>query len=238
VKIIQCVVLKRFLSSLVGFVGLAAAAQSMAGSLTMTPSNYTDSHFPGSTYTYKVQLCATGEAAQTGSIVLTIAGTDTGSFNTIFAWDANINGNLEGGEVIASGGTLPAPIAADACVQLLVRVTVSAGASIGATTTNTLTATHASLAPTGVAAQITTVAGDAKPPITVTVQPNASTSRVTSFPAGIDCPGTCTHAFDEGVSVYLSAEAAPDRSFTGWTGCTDIANGVCRGYVRRRAART
>jgi hypothetical protein len=44
---------------------------------------------------------------------------------------------------------------------------------------------------------------------------------VTSTPAGIDCPGTCSAEFPDGEKVLLEAVAAPGSSFIGWGGsCT------------------
>jgi hypothetical protein len=44
---------------------------------------------------------------------------------------------------------------------------------------------------------------------------------VTSAPAGIDCGSTCDVSFDEGTAVQLSAAAATDSTFLGWSGdCT------------------
>ena len=49
---------------------------------------------------------------------------------------------------------------------------------------------------------------------------------VTSAPAGISCPGTCSASFAGGTSVTLTASAAAGSTFTGWTGaCT--GSGSC-----------
>src|SRR5690242_6410309 len=45
---------------------------------------------------------------------------------------------------------------------------------------------------------------------TVTIQTNPS-GRVTSQPAGIDCPGTCTATFAQGAT--LTAQPAPGYAF-------------------------
>jgi hypothetical protein len=45
---------------------------------------------------------------------------------------------------------------------------------------------------------------------------------VTSRPPGIRCPGECSHAFDRGKAVRLSAHAAPGWRFVRW-------KGACRG---------
>ena len=48
---------------------------------------------------------------------------------------------------------------------------------------------------------------------------------LTSFPAGISCPGTCSAHFDEGATVYLVAAPAPASAFAGFSGggCSGIA---------------
>ena len=69
---------------------------------------------------------------------------------------------------------------------------------------------------------------------TVTVQKQGSgNGTVTSSPAGIDCGGTCSGQFQEGVTVSLNAAAAPGSAFAGWGGdcsgtgaCTVNGNGI------------
>jgi hypothetical protein len=41
---------------------------------------------------------------------------------------------------------------------------------------------------------------------------------VLSIPAGIDCGASCAHAFNQGTTVTLSAEAATHYAFAGWSG--------------------
>jgi Divergent InlB B-repeat domain len=46
--------------------------------------------------------------------------------------------------------------------------------------------------------------------------------KVTSAPAGISCPDTCSAAFDEGTSVTLTATASSGSTFSKWSGvCVD-----------------
>jgi hypothetical protein len=50
--------------------------------------------------------------------------------------------------------------------------------------------------------------------------------RVASKPAGISCGGRCSHGFDYGTKVTLTATAAKGSLFSGWTGaCT--GTGTC-----------
>jgi len=71
---------------------------------------------------------------------------------------------------------------------------------------------------------------DADHPVTATFEPASpteilsvdrvgdGTGTVTSSPAGIDCGATCTHAFDRGTQVTVTAVPGAGSSFTGWTG--------------------
>ncbi|HEV2399981.1 MAG TPA: alkaline phosphatase family protein [Candidatus Sulfotelmatobacter sp.] len=46
----------------------------------------------------------------------------------------------------------------------------------------------------------------------------AKTGTVTSTPAGINCPTTCSATFQQGTQVTLTASPATDYSFSGWSG--------------------
>ena len=60
-------------------------------------------------------------------------------------------------------------------------------------------------------------------PLTVT-SPASGTGTVTSSPAGINCPGTCTANFNSGTNVTLTATPAANYTFGGWTGaCSGTA---------------
>jgi phospholipase C len=54
----------------------------------------------------------------------------------------------------------------------------------------------------------------------------SSTGTVTSSPAGISCPSTCTASFSSGSSVELTAAPAAGASFAGWSG-TCKGTGSC-----------
>lgn len=53
------------------------------------------------------------------------------------------------------------------------------------------------------------------PPVELTVRV-VGAGRVTSAPAGIDCPGVCKASFGNGMHVTLTATAASGTSFTSW----------------------
>ncbi len=55
--------------------------------------------------------------------------------------------------------------------------------------------------------------------------PSSGSGTITSSPAGISCPGTCTADFATGASVTLTATPATNYSFTGWGGaCSGTSN--------------
>jgi subtilisin-like proprotein convertase family protein len=46
----------------------------------------------------------------------------------------------------------------------------------------------------------------------------SGSGTVSSSPAGIDCGGTCSHAYTHGTSIILTATAQPRSRFSGWSG--------------------
>lgn len=62
--------------------------------------------------------------------------------------------------------------------------------------------------------------------LTVTLV-GAGTGTVTSTPAGISCPQTCTATFAPGTAVSLIAAPGLGASFGGWTGACRLAATVC-----------
>src|SRR5262249_12012438 len=63
-------------------------------------------------------------------------------------------------------------------------------------------------------------------PLTV-VKAGTGSGTVTSSPVGLNCGSTCSAPFDFGTSVTLTANAANDSSFMGWSleGCS--GTGTC-----------
>ncbi len=55
--------------------------------------------------------------------------------------------------------------------------------------------------------------------------------KVTSNPAGIDCGGTCSAAFDHNISVTLTATAVSGWTFAGWNGSGCSGEGTCTVYM-------
>jgi hypothetical protein len=50
---------------------------------------------------------------------------------------------------------------------------------------------------------------------------------VTSAPAGINCPTACSATFVSDSQVTLTAGAAADSLFSGWTGCDSVSGATC-----------
>ena len=62
--------------------------------------------------------------------------------------------------------------------------------------------------------------------LTVSVTGATAGGRITSTPAGIDCPASCSATFDAGTAVSLAQAPAAGHLFGGWTGgCT--GTGAC-----------
>lgn len=66
----------------------------------------------------------------------------------------------------------------------------------------------------------------------------AGSGTVTSSPAGISCGSTCSHAYDAGTQVTLSAAASSGSKFTGWSGGGCTGAGVCKVTLSADAAVT
>jgi hypothetical protein len=60
------------------------------------------------------------------------------------------------------------------------------------------------------------------------------TGAVTSSPVGIDCGSSCSHSYDYGTEVALSASPGPISDFSGWSGCDEAIGDWCK--VRIEAA--
>ena len=87
--------------------------------------------------------------------------------------------------------------------------------------TTTITATDAS----GASASTTlTVVGQAN--LTV-FRTGAGTGTVTSNPAGINCGTDCSQVYTNGTVVTLTATAASNSTFAGWSGCDTVSGATC-----------
>lgn len=62
--------------------------------------------------------------------------------------------------------------------------------------------------------------------LTVTSSGNGA-GTVASVPTGIDCGSTCSAQFEDGTTVTLTATAATDSKFVGWTGSACSGTGPC-----------
>jgi hypothetical protein len=72
--------------------------------------------------------------------------------------------------------------------------------------------------------------------LTVSVE-GAGSGTVTSAPAGVSCPGTCSGEFTGGGIVTLAEEPAAGSEFAGWTGCDSEAQGGKQCLVTMSAAK-
>jgi uncharacterized repeat protein (TIGR02543 family) len=51
---------------------------------------------------------------------------------------------------------------------------------------------------------------------------------ITSSPKGIECGGTCSHSYEKGASVTLTASPASGYAFNSWAGCTEHVGLTCK----------
>jgi phospholipase C len=161
-------------------------------------------------------ISSVARATTSTSLELTIdkAGTGTG---TVTSSPAGIKCGSTCGAKFSKGASVKLTAAAASGSKL-------AGWS-GACTGTAATCTVSVKAASTVKATFNTTAAAA--PIELTVESAGSgTGTVTSSPAGIDCPGTCTADFTKGAKVVLTAAPAAGTTFAGWSGsCT--GKGTC-----------
>jgi phospholipase C len=106
------------------------------------------------------------------------------------------------------------------------RTTAAGGGSITASPTSTTTYTATATGSGGTAsASVTITVGTTSSPIQLAVNSAGSgAGTLTSSPAGIDCPGSCTASFAKGTAVVLTATPDSGSTFLGWSGpCTGTA---------------
>jgi hypothetical protein len=88
-------------------------------------------------------------------------------------------------------------------------------------------------APDGTAVRVSVGSNGSNPPPptthTLTVsKPGSGSGTVTSSPAGISCGSACSHPFNAGTAVTLTATAAAGSTFAGWSGGGCSGAGVCK----------
>ncbi|HEX4423434.1 MAG TPA: hypothetical protein VH165_36245 [Kofleriaceae bacterium] len=62
--------------------------------------------------------------------------------------------------------------------------------------------------------------------------------KVTSSPAGISCGATCSHTYNAGTVITLTASPTPGSKFTGWTGGGCSGTGTCKVTINAATAVT
>lgn len=60
--------------------------------------------------------------------------------------------------------------------------------------------------------------GNPQQPTLTATKDGSGSGTMTSDPAGIDCGASCSHAYDQGTAVTLTANADAGSSFAGWSG--------------------
>ncbi len=183
---------------------------------------------PTSTTTYTATATGSGGTA-TASVTITVASGDASGPPTV-----TISGNPT---TITKGSSTVLTVKATNATSVAItgtngskRTTAAGGGSITAspTSTTTYTATATGSGGTAKASVTITVGTSTGGPVQLTVNSAGSgAGTVTSSPAGIDCPGSCTASFAKGAAVVLTAAHDSGSTFLGWSGsCT--GTGTCK----------
>jgi phospholipase C len=201
---------------------------------TLGATGATVSVSPTSTTTYTATATGAGGTAS-ASVIITVTASTSAPTVTISANPKTIaSGSSSVLTVTATNATGVTITGSDGSNQTLGATGGTASVSPTSTTTYTATATGAG-GTTSASATITVTTGSSIQ-LTVT-SAGTGTGTVTSSPAGINCPGSCSASFPKGTAVVLTAAAESGNTFEGWSGaCT--GKGTCSVNLAANAAVT
>jgi phospholipase C len=198
---------------------------------TMASGGGTVSVSPTSTTTYTATATGSG-GTSSASVTITVGtgGTSDAPTVTISANPTSITkGSSSSVTVTATNATGITITGTNGSKRTLGGTGGTFSASPTSTTTYTATATGSGgTSSASVTITVGTGSGSGGGSIQLTVA-SAGTGggTVTSSPAGIDCPGSCTASFPNGTVVVLTATPENSTTFAGWSGlCTGIE--TCR----------
>lgn len=177
--------------------------------VTLTPTAAAGSRFAG----------WSGACTGIGSCVVTMSAAEsvTATFNLIFALNVTVTG---GGAVTSSPSGIACPGTCSTTFDSGTTVMLTATPALGwsfAGWSGACSGTGSCVVTMSAAESVTATFTQIFP-LSVTV---VGGGTVTSSPAGISCPGTCTASFSGGTVVTLTATPGAGTSFIGWSGaCT------------------
>jgi sugar lactone lactonase YvrE len=196
--------------------------QSNASWLTFTPANGTGSATISYTVAANPGSSRNGDLVVAGGLAMFAVAQNGTPMETL---TVTVSGS--GGTVTSSPAGIACPGTCSAVFALGTKVTLSASAALGfkfmgwsgaCSGTGSCVVTMSS-------AQSVTATFIAEPAQTLTLTTSGSGS-VTSMPAGISCPGTCSASFAYGTTVTLTASPAGGYTFAGWGGACS-GTGAC-----------
>ncbi len=193
-------------------------------SYTLSSAGGTQSVSPTSTTTYTATATGTGGTASANVTVTVTTGTGAPTVTV----SANPTSIAKGGSsVVTVAATNATSVTLDGSNGSKRTLPAAGGtATVAPTSTTTYTATATGSGGTA-SSSVTITVGTGSSGIQLTVASAGNgTGTVTSSPAGINCPQTCTASFPKGTAVVLTAAPASGNTFAGWSGpCT--GTGTC-----------
>jgi hypothetical protein len=184
-----------------------------------------------------------GEVASNGSISGTwtdnVGGSRSGTFTTtsgaaINLYDLNVSlagtgtGNVSASGINCGNGGSDCSQSYNSGASVTLTATAAAGSTFSGFSGGGCTTSPCTITMNADKAVTATFTANVVEDHTVTVSKTGTGSgTVTSSPIGIDCGSDCSNDYDHNTSVVLTATAASDSDFSGWSGACSGSGNTC-----------
>lgn len=192
---------------------------------------------PATTYHFRIKATNAVDVANSNDMSFTtdisIPQLTTTAISSILTNSANSGGDItnDGGSPVTARGvcynTSPNPTIANSIVaggtgtgSFISNIT-----GLASVTTYYVRAYATNTAGTSYGNELSFITGTPNYSLTASTAGNGS-GNISSSPAGINCPATCSQSFSSGTPVTLTATAAFGSTFTGWSGAC-AGTGTC-----------